>query len=131
MSNYMLLLYAPDPADAAEQAEREADMPTWMGLISEWEQDGSFVATGRLHPIATATTVRAPSGEAELTDGPFATTKEMLGGYFILACDDLDDALRRAARLPVARYGAVEVRPIMADPRGEAPPARDGASAAA
>jgi hypothetical protein len=129
MSNYMLLLYAPE-ASAAEQAERNAELPKWLELTNEWRDAGSLVASGRLHPTSTATTVRTRDGETELTDGPFAVTKEMLGGYYILECADLDEALRQAERLPIARWGAVEVRPVMDDPQ-EAMSARDGASAAA
>ena len=64
--------------------------------------------------METATTVRVRGGETELTDGPFAVTKEVLAGYYLLDCDDLDEALRHAARMPTARYGSVEVRPVMA-----------------
>lgn len=129
MSNYMLLLYG-GAADEAEQAERDAELPKWLALTNEWRDAGSLVASGRLHPTSTATTVRTRDGETELTDGPFAVTKEMLGGYYILECADLDEALRQAERLPIARWGAVEVRPIMDDPQ-QAMAARDGASAAA
>jgi hypothetical protein len=130
MSNYMLLLYAPEMS-AAEQAERAADMPKWIELTNEWREAGSLVATGRLHPIVTATTVRTRDGETELTDGPFAVTKEILGGYYILECADLDEALRQAERLPIARYGSVEVRPIMDDPTEPAMTPLEGTSSAA
>jgi hypothetical protein len=115
MPNYMLLLYAPEPADAAEIAERDADLPEWKGLLSEFGANGSFVGSGRLLPVDTATTVRVRDHEAELTDGPFAVTKEILGGYFNLDCEDLDAATAAAERLPVARYGSVEVRPLMSE----------------
>jgi hypothetical protein len=113
MPNYMLLLYAPD-ADAGEQAEREAEMPVWYELLDSLKAEGLLVANGRLAPVQSATTVRIRDGEREISDGPFAETKEMLGGYFILACRDLDHALKEAERVPLARYGSVEVRPIMA-----------------
>jgi hypothetical protein len=112
MSQYMLLLYAPD-ADPAEQAEREAELSLWRELNESLREAGLLVANGRLHPAESATTVRVRDGETEFTDGPFATTKEILGGYYVLECADLDDALKQAARVPLARYGSVEVRPIM------------------
>ena len=113
MPNYMLLLYADEPADAAEIARRDADLPEWQKIIGELQADGSLVGNGRLRPGASATTVRVRDHETELTDGPFAVTKEILGGYFILECADLDEATAAAEKLPVARFGAVEVRPLM------------------
>jgi hypothetical protein len=115
MPNYMLLLYAPEPADAAEIAERDADLPEWKQRLEEFAADGSFVGSGRLRPVDSATTVRVRDHETELTDGPFAVTKEILGGYFILDCEDLDAATAAAEKLPVARFGSVEVRPLMSE----------------
>jgi hypothetical protein len=115
MPNYMLLLYADEPADAAEIARRDADLPEWKRLLEEFAANGSFVGSGRLRPSETATTIRVRDHETELTDGPFAVTKEILGGYFILDCEDLDAATAAAERLPVARFGSVEVRPLMSD----------------
>jgi hypothetical protein len=115
MPNYMLLLYAPEPADAAEIAERDADLPEWKRAIEAYHADGSFVGSGRLLPADTATTVRIRDRETELTDGPFAVTREILAGYFILACEDLDQATAAAEKLPVARFGSVEVRPLMSE----------------
>jgi hypothetical protein len=115
MPNYMLLLYAPEPADAAEIARRDEDLPEWKRVIQEFQADGSFVGSGRLLPVDSATTVRVRDHETELTDGPFAVTKEILGGYFILACEDLDAATAAAEKLPVARFGSVEVRPLMSE----------------
>ena len=71
------------------------------------------MANGALHRTDTATTVRVRNGEIEMTDGPFAITKEVLEGFSVLHCHGLDEALRHAARFPPARYGSVEVRPIM------------------
>ncbi|MCW2889852.1 MAG: glutathione transferase [Streptosporangiaceae bacterium] len=112
MPEYMLLLYAPE-ADEAGQADRWTEMPLWEAVTDSLREAGLLVANGPLHPVASATTVRVRDGEAELTDGPFAVTKEVLAGYYVLSCTDLDEALKHAARLPTARYGSVEVRPIM------------------
>ena len=120
MPNYMLLLYAPE-AEPTEQAEREAELPAWLELNDSLREAGLLVANGRLHPVAAATTVRVRDGETEVTDGPFAVTKEILAGYYVLDCHDLDEALKQAARLPLARYGSVEVRPIMDIGRAPAP----------
>ena len=113
MPNYMLLLYAPE-ASPADQAERDAEMPAWYELLDSLRDEGLLVANGRLHSPESATTLRIRDGEKEITDGPFAATKEILGGYFVLECRDLDHALEQAARVPLARYGSVEVRPIAA-----------------
>jgi hypothetical protein len=112
MSQYMVLLYAPE-VGPAEQAQREAELPMWLELNDSLREAGLLVANGRLQAVASATTIRVRDGETELTDGPFAVTKEVLAGYYVLDCRDLDEALKQAARLPLARYGSVEVRPIM------------------
>lgn len=112
MPQYMLLLYAPE-VEEAEQAKRDAELPLWNELTASLREAGLLVSSGRLHPVARATTVRVRNSETDLTDGPFAVTKEVLGGYYLLDCADLDEALKHAARLPLARYGSVEVRPIM------------------
>ena len=113
MPSYMLLLYAPE-ASPAERAEREAEMPAWTELLDSLREEGLLRGNGRLHPVESATTLRIRDGETEISDGPFAVTKEILGGYFMLECRDLDHALEQAARVPLARYGSVEVRPIAA-----------------
>ena len=75
-----------------------------------------LVAAGRLHPTTSATTVSAMSGETELMDGPFAITKEALAGYYLVEAENLDQALGVAKRIPLIRYGRVEVRPVMGGP---------------
>jgi hypothetical protein len=112
MAQYMLLLYATE-AEGDELAEREAELPIWIELNKSLEEAGLLVATGRLHRTASATTVSAMSGETELTDGPFAITKEALAGYYLVEVDNLDEALNVARRVPLIRYGRVEVRPLM------------------
>jgi hypothetical protein len=111
---YMLLLYAPH-ADDDERDRRWAEMPLWDEVTENLREAGVWVANAPLYPVESATTVRVRGDETELTDGPFAVTKEVLAGYYVLDCADLDEAIGHAARLPLARYGSVEVRPIVMD----------------
>jgi hypothetical protein len=113
MPEYMLLLYGPEPADEAEAAARWGEMPLWNEITNSLREAGVLVRNAPLHSVDSATTVRVRDEETQLTDGPFAVTKEILAGYYLLSCADLDEALRAAARLPIARYGSVEVRPVM------------------
>ena len=108
MPRYMVLLYAEEREDRLL-----TDMPLWLELTEGLREAGLLVSNGALHAPGTATTVRVRDGEAEITDGPFAVTKEVLAGFYVLDCADLDEALRHAARFPTARYGSVEVRPIL------------------
>ena len=110
MSQYMLLLYT---TEEEECADRVAELPMWSELSRSLEEAGLLAGAGRLHLAATATTVSAISGETELTDGPFAITKEVLVGYYLIEAEDLDQALGVAKRVPLIRYGRVEVRPVM------------------
>jgi hypothetical protein len=113
MPQYMLLVYQEE-VDPAEQAEREREMPMFVELHRSLREAGLLVGVQRLRSADSATSVRVHDGETQITDGPFATTKEILAGYYILECADLDEALRQAARVPAARWGTVEVRPVMA-----------------
>jgi hypothetical protein len=112
MAQYMLLVYQPEVEDAV-QAEREAELPLYRELNRSLRDAGLLVGVQRLRSVQTATSVRVREGATEITDGPFATTKEVLAGYYVLECADLDEALEQAARLPAARWGTVEVRPLM------------------
>jgi hypothetical protein len=112
MSQYMLLVYEAE-VDPDEQAEREAGLPMWLELNRSLREAGLLTGVKRLRSVESATSVRVRDGETEITDGPFAVTKEILAGYYILDCADLDEALKQAARLPAARWGTVEVRPVM------------------
>ena len=94
MPQYMMLLYAED--EQAAQEQRWAEMPLWLELTEGLRKAGLLVSNGALHSPDMATTVRVRSGEAEITDGPFAVTKEYLAGYYVLECADLDEALRHA-----------------------------------
>jgi hypothetical protein len=108
----MLLVYEEE-ADPAVQAEREKELPMFVELHRSLREAGLLVSVQRLHSVESATSVRVRDGETEITDGPFAVTKEVLAGYYILDCADLDEALKQAARVPAARFGTVEVRPVM------------------
>ena len=112
MSQYMLLVYE-EAADAADQAEREQITPTLLELHASLREAGLLVGVQRLCSTESATSVRTRDGETEITDGPFAVTKEVLAGYYILECADLDEALKHAARLPMTAWGTVEVRPVV------------------
>jgi hypothetical protein len=112
MSQYMLLVYEEE-VDPAEQAERERELPMLVELHRSLRDAGLLVGVQALRTVESATSVRVRGGETEITDGPFAATKEVLAGYYILDCADLDEALKQAARLPMARWGTVEVRPVV------------------
>jgi hypothetical protein len=113
MSQYLLLVYEEE-VDEIAQAEREKVLPLMLELHRSLRESGLLVSVQRLRSVESATSVRVRGGEMEIIDGPFATTKEVLAGYYVLECPDLDEALRQAARLPMARWGTVEVRPIFA-----------------
>src|SRR5919107_2778014 len=112
MSRYMLMVYEEE-VGAAEQAEREHVTPLLVELHAGLREAGLLVDVHRLHSTQSATSVRVRQGETEITDGPFAVTKEVLAGYYVLDCADLDEALKQAARLPMAAWGTVEVRPVV------------------
>jgi hypothetical protein len=116
MAQYMLLVYEEE-VDAAEQTEREKVTPLLAELHAGLREAGVLVGVQRLHSTESATSVRVREGETEITDGPFAVTKEVLAGYYILECADLDEAIAQAARLPMAPWATIEVRPVM--PPGE------------
>ena len=112
MSHYMLLVYEEE-VDPAVQAERERELPLFVEMHRSLREAGLLVDVRRLRSVESATSVRVRDGETEITDGPFAVTKEVLAGYYILDCSDLDEALKRAALLPMAPWATLEVRPVM------------------
>ena len=112
MAQYMMLVYEEE-VDPAVQAERERELPVFVEMHRSLREAGLLVGVQRLRSVESATSVRVRGGETEITDGPFAVTKEVLAGYYVLECADLDEALKQAARLPLARHGTVEVRPVM------------------
>lgn len=95
----------------------DVDMETLMGQYRAFGEAagaaGVLEGGNALEPVSTATSVRVRNSKSELIDGPFAETKEQLGGYYMLQCKDLDEALQWAAKIPTARYGTIEVRPVM------------------
>src|SRR5689334_18801591 len=112
MPQYMLLVYEEE-LEPAGQAEREHVTPILLELHAGLREAGLLGEVRRLHSTESATSVRVRGGETEITDGPFAVTKEVLAGYYILECADLDEALRLATQMPMARWGTVEVRPVV------------------
>ena len=111
MPQYLALLYVPE--DESVERKLWGQLPLWLELTESLRAAGLLVANGALHRTDAATTIRVRNGETEMTDGPFAVTKEVLAGFYVLDCDGPDEALRHAARFPTVRYGSVEVRPIM------------------
>ena len=111
---YMLLIYAAENADPKpDTAEFGAMFQAYMDFNKETKAAGAHIAGQALQPIPTATTVRVKDNKTHTSDGPFAETKEVLGGYYLLDCKDLDEALAWAAKIPTAAWGSIEVRPIM------------------
>jgi hypothetical protein len=117
---YMLLIYFDEAWDALSLAERQDIYRGQMRLSDELRANGQYVAGHPLHPASTATSVRVRDGKQLLTDGPFAETREQIGGYMLIDVRDLDEAIVVAARGPVARVGIVEVRPVREGPPTDA-----------
>ncbi len=112
MSQYMLLVYEEE-LDEAGQAERERELPLFLELHRSLRDAGLLVGVKALRSTESATSVRVRDGAPEITDGPFAVTKEVLAGYYVVDCADLDEALEHAARIPAAGWGTIEVRPVV------------------
>lgn len=111
---YMLLIYAAENAGPDYGTPEFGELLEAYGAFSkEVQEAGVLVAGEALQDTETATSVKVRAGKSTVTDGPFAETKETLGGYYILDCKDLDEALAYAAKIPSAAYGTVEVRPVM------------------
>ena len=110
---YMLLLYsAPDAGPAPDSPEGQEELGRWFAVTEQLAEAGVLVAGDALQPTTTATTLRERDREVVLTDGPFAETKEILGGYYLIDVPDLDAATEWAGKMPLAPYGSVEIRPI-------------------
>jgi hypothetical protein len=110
---YLCLVYLEEKTlHAMPQSERVALSNESMAYCDGLQKQGQLLAASPLHPVETATTVRVREGKTTTTDGPFAETKEQLGGFLMLDVPDLNDAIRIATHFPAARYGSVEVRPM-------------------
>jgi hypothetical protein len=110
---YMLLIHSDESAYATmTEAEGKQLMDGYWKFTEELQKAGGLVASHRLTPTHTATTVRVRKGETLLTDGPFAETKEQFGGYYLIEAANLDEAIKWATKIPTVKYGCVEVRPI-------------------
>ena len=111
---YLLLIYgAEDDWTKMTEGERNAMFADYRKYTDEIKQSGHYVGGNALQPIHTATTVRVRTGNPSTTDGPFAETREQLGGYYLVEAKDLDEATGLAARIPGARIGSIEIRPVM------------------
>jgi hypothetical protein len=108
---YMLLVYSNE--DAWDDGEREQCYEDSAALTRKLHEDGKYVGAGPLLPVSAATSVRVREGKRLVTDGPFAETREQLGGYFLIDANDLDDAIEIAGRIPAARKGTIEIRPVL------------------
>jgi hypothetical protein len=108
---YMLLVYLDEQAMTDE--EREHCYVESAQLAQVLNASGQYLDASPLHPVATATSVRVRDGKRVVTDGPFAETREQLGGYYVIDAGDLDEAIRIAERIPPARFGTIEIRPVM------------------
>jgi hypothetical protein len=114
---YMLLIYDEEQVwGKLSEAERQQIMGEYREFSGQIRSGGHYVAGSQLHPASSATSVRVRNGKRLLTDGPFAETREQLGGYYLVEARDLDDAIAIAARIPSARLGTIEVRPVVENP---------------
>ena len=110
---YLLLIYHNEAEFLKKTpAQAEPIYKEYRGLMAELQRNGKLVGGNQLKPTGTATTVRVRNGKRAVTDGPFAETKEQLGGYFLVEAKDLDEAIAIAAKIPSARDGSIEVRPV-------------------
>ena len=111
---YMLLVYLDEKA--LSDTEREHCYVESAQLTQDLNATGHYVAAGPLHPVSAATSVRVRDGKRLVTDGPFAETREQLGGYYVIEAKDLDVAMSIAERIPVAKKGTIEIRPVLEIP---------------
>ncbi len=111
---YLCLIYTEENASARlSKKDGEAMMGEYFAFTEGIKKSGHYVGGEALHPVQSATTVRVRNGKTSTTDGPFAETKEQLGGYYLIDAKDLNDAIQIAAKIPGAKVGSIEVRPIM------------------
>src|SRR5438093_940230 len=111
---YLLMIYCDEAADARKTAsENEQVMGAYYAYTTEVREAGALKAGEALHPSTTATMVRVRDGKILTTDGPFAETKEQLGGFYLLECKDLDEAIQWSSKIPDAKTGTIEIRPVV------------------
>jgi len=111
---FLCLIYETESLMATRSDEDNGKIyEDYMSYTQDITKSGSLVAGDALQPTDTATSIRVRNNETIITDGPFAETKEQLGGYYLLECDSLDEAIEKAAKIPTAAFGTIEVRPIM------------------
>ncbi len=111
---YLLLIYSNEATDAQMSQETMAsEYEAYNAFTAEIQQKGVLNSGEALMPTNTATTVRVQSGKVLTTDGPFAETKEQLGGYYLLDCKDIDEAIAFATKIPAVAHGSIEIRPVM------------------
>ncbi len=111
---YLLSIYCDEAADAKMTRDEGGKMMNaYQEYTADGKQKGVILAGDALHPSSSATTIRVREGKVLTTDGPYAETKEQLGGYYLVDCKDLDEAIQWASRIPHAALGAIEVRPVM------------------
>jgi hypothetical protein len=110
---YMLLIYGEESAWATRPESEEAIGEEYGELAGALRAEGKLLRLDELQPVATATSVQVRGGNAIISDGPFADTKEVLGGFFLIEAESLDEAIEWAERVPDARYGTIEVRPLV------------------
>lgn len=111
---YMLFIYGDPTINANPTPEQmQAEVQEYNLFSEEARRRNLYVAGEALHPVSAATTVRLRDGKTVVSDGPFAETREVLGGYYLLECKDLDEAIEMAAKIPGSRTGSIEIRPIV------------------
>jgi hypothetical protein len=111
---YLCLIYENEKSwENASPAEGEAIMNEYFRFTADIQKKGKYIAGEALQPTQTATTVRVRNGKVSTTDGPFAETKEQLGGFYLIEANDLNDAIQVAAKIPAVRSGSIEVRPVV------------------
>jgi hypothetical protein len=107
---YLLLMYADELVDS--QYSKEELQKTWAEFRQEMSASGVLISSGGVPDTSNVTTVRVQNDRTLITDGPFAETHEQLGGFFVVDCKDLDEAIRWAEKIPAAKYGSIEIRPL-------------------
>jgi hypothetical protein len=114
---FICLICAETVMEQMAPADAEKHFQEYAEFTADIKKNGHFIGANRLTPANTAITVRVRDGKVSATDGPFAETKEQLGGYYVIEAKDLNEAIQVAAKIPGARFGCVEVRPIAEDPQ--------------